>query len=282
MAMLRIKVVEVRLSILVIASAALLLGGAQGCSRLPFGHSATTDGVPDDPIVSATVPSPTMIASPEAPQGGVLVQTLAIPGTTSAETPPTAGVMQTLAVPATTANAQSDVIPTHVTADSAATGIAPSVGVDHITGVGSTAGVVPIVTTIPIGASGVVRSEMKKFTFHSPAEEARYNQAAAKFVDFCHDWQRMLHDRESNNLSHLTWQTRGGVQTTTYTGYGQVEGCETKESAEGVPIGKISYPEMIYNLTGKTPDEARHAPPKIVHQTHTLEIFSWEKDKWFY
>ncbi|MEA2647607.1 MAG: hypothetical protein QOG61_42 [Candidatus Binataceae bacterium] len=123
---------------------------------------------------------------------------------------------------------------------------------------------------------------MKKFTFHSPAEEARYNLAAAKFADFCHDWQRMLHDRESNNLNHLTWQTRGGIQTTTYTGYGQVEGCETKESAEGVPIGKISYPEMIYNLAGKTPDEARHAPPKVVHETHTLEIFSWEKDKWFY
>jgi len=280
--MLRIKVVEVRLGILVIASAALLLGGAQGCSRLPFGYSASTDAVPDDPIVSATVPP----QSPDAPQGGVLVQTLAIPGTTSTESPQSAGIAQALAIPGTTANVQSDVIPAHVAigtpVGSAATGIAPTTGVDQTTGVGSTAGVVPVVTTIPIGASGVVKSEMKKFTFHSPAEEARYNLAAAKFADFCHDWQRMLHDRESNNLNHLTWQTRGGIQTTTYTGYGQVEGCETKESAEGVPIGKISYPEMIYNLTGKTPDEARHAPPKVVHETHTLEIFSWEKDKWFY
>ena len=123
---------------------------------------------------------------------------------------------------------------------------------------------------------------MKKFIFHSHAEEARYNNAAAKFPDFCHEWQRMLRDRESNNLSHLTWQTQGGVETTTYTGYGQVDGCETKESVEGVPIGKISYMEMIYNLTGKTPNEARHAPPKMIHETHTLEIFSWEKDKWFY
>jgi len=123
---------------------------------------------------------------------------------------------------------------------------------------------------------------MKKFIFHSPAEEARYNNAAAKFPDFCNEWQRMLRDRESNNLSHLIWQTQGGVETTTYTGYGQVDDCETKESVEGVPIGKISYMEMIYNLAGKTPDEARHASPKMIHETHTLEIFSWEKDKWFY
>jgi len=253
--MLRIKVVEVGLGIVVAASAVLLLGGAQGCSRLPFGHS-TEDAVPDDPVVSAAAPSPAVVTSADAPQGGALVQTLAIPGTTA------------------------DVTPAHLSlgipANSAATGVAPT------TGVASPGGVVPVVTTIPVGASGVVKSEMKKIVFHSPAEDARYNIAAAKFPDFCHEWQRMLRDRESNNLSHLSWQTQGGVETTTYTGYGQVDDCETKESVEGVPIGKISSMEMIYNLTGKTPDEARHAPPKVIHQTHTLEIFSWEKDKWFY
>jgi hypothetical protein len=254
--MLRIKVVEVRLGIIVAASAALLFCSAQGCSQLPFGHSTTTDAVTDDPVVSAAVPPPAMVASPESPQGGALVQTLAIPGTTA------------------------DVTPAHlalgIPANSAATGVMPT------TGVGSAAGVVPVVTTIPIGASRVVKSEMKKFIFHSPAEEARYDTAAAKFPDFCNEWQRMLRDRESNNLSHLIWQTQGGVETTTYTGYGQLDDCETKESVEGVPIGKISYMEMIYNLAGKTPDEARHAPPKMIHETHTLEIFSWEKDKWFY
>jgi hypothetical protein len=123
---------------------------------------------------------------------------------------------------------------------------------------------------------------MNKFIFHSPVERARYEKAAARFPDFCHDWQRMLHDRETNNLQHLTWQNRNGAETSTYTSYGQVDKCEIKESVEGVPIGKISYMEIIYFLAGKNTDEALHAPPKLIHQTHTLEIFSWEKDKWFY
>ena len=144
------------------------------------------------------------------------------------------------------------------------------------------AAVKPGVTTIPIGADAVVKAEMKKFTFHSPEEERRYNLAAGKFPGFCHDWERMLRDRETNSLAHLIWVTHGGIESTTYTGYGQIDSCETKESVEGVPIGKLSYMEMIYDLEGKTPEQARQAPPKILHQTHTLEIFSWDKNKWFY
>jgi len=142
--------------------------------------------------------------------------------------------------------------------------------------------VVPVATTIPLGASGVVNAEINKFIFHSAAERAEYERASARFPNFCNNWQRMLHDRETNNLQHLVWQSRDGAQTSTYTGYGQVETCETKESVEGIPIGKISYEEMIYFITGKGTDEARHATPKLIHRTHTLEIFSWEKDKWFY
>jgi len=253
--MLRIKVVEVGSGILVAAGVAFLLG-IQACSQLPFGHSAATDAVPDDQIVSAAAPPATMVADAGSPQGGALVQTLAIPDTAGVVTP----AHLALSIPA----------------NSAAGDVTPA------TDVASPAHVVPAVTTIPIGAAAVVKSEMRRFFFRSPQEEARYNQAAAKFPDFCHEWQRMLRDRESNSLTHLTWQTQGGVQTTTYTGYGQVDNCETKESVEGVPIGKISYVETTYNLAGKTPEEARHAPPKVIHQTHTLEIFSWEKDKWFY
>lgn len=253
--MLRIKAVEVGSGILAAASVAILLG-TQACSRIQSDQSAAADVISSDQTVSTTAPPATMMADGTVPQGGALVQTLAIPGT------------------------GGDVIPTHlaltVPANSEATGVVPA------TGVASPGRVVPVITTVPMGASAVVKSEVKRFFFHSPQEEARYNKAAAKFPDFCHEWQRMLRDRESNNLSHLTWQTQGGVQTTTYTGYGEVDDCETKESVEGVPIGKISYMEMIYNLTGKTPEEARHAPPKMIHQTHTLEIFSWEKDKWFY
>ena len=61
-----------------------------------------------------------------------------------------------------------------------------------------------------------------------------------------------------------------------------VESCQTKESVEGIPIGKITYDELSYYLAGKTVEEARRSSPKLVHQVHTLEIFSWDKNKWFY
>jgi len=172
-----------------------------------------------------------------------------------------------MVMPGTTSIGGSNVIPAHLALT------VPAI---------SPAAANPAVTTIPLGASSVVKAEIKKFIFHSPQEEERYDQAAAKFPGFCHEWERMLHDRETNSLDHLTWETHAGLQTTTYTGYGQVDSCETKESVEGVPIGKLSYMEMTYDLEGKTAEEARHTPPKVIHQTHTLEIFSWEKNKWFY
>jgi hypothetical protein len=140
----------------------------------------------------------------------------------------------------------------------------------------------PAPKAIPRGTMTYVKAEVRKFIFHSPAEERIYNHAAALFPSFCQEWQRMLHDRETNNLEHITWTSSGGYETATYTGYGKVESCETKESVEGVPIGKVTYEEMVYYLVGKTVAEAQRAVPRLVRQTHTLEIFSWEKDKWFY
>ncbi len=141
---------------------------------------------------------------------------------------------------------------------------------------------VPGAQTLPTGASAVVKASVESFTFRSPAEKAHYEHAANLFPSFCQEWQRLLHDREVNNLAHLNWQLRQGYETATYTGYGQVESCDTKESVEGIPIGKITYEELSYYLTGKTIGEARGSKPKLVHQIHTLEIFSWDKNKWFY
>jgi hypothetical protein len=180
---------------------------------------------------------------------------------------PAGSLAQTMVMPGTTPDVPASPVPTHLALTEPA--IPPPA-------------VSPSVTTIPIGANAVVKAELKRFTFHSPEEERRYNLAAAKFPNFCHDWERMLRDRETNSLTHLTWVTHGGVESTTYTGYGQIDSCETKESVEGVPIGKLSYMEMIYDLEGKTPEEARQTPPKVIHQVHTLEIFSWDKNKWFY
>jgi hypothetical protein len=116
----------------------------------------------------------------------------------------------------------------------------------------------------------------------SPAQRRTYQRAASVFSSFCHDWERLLHDREVNNLEHLSWRSDGGLEVATYTGYGKVQSCECKASKEGLPIGKIRYEEILYSIAGKTVDEARHAAPKLMHEINTLEIFSWDKGKWFY
>lgn len=113
------------------------------------------------------------------------------------------------------------------------------------------------------------------------AQRKKWEQARAALPGFCQDWDRMLHDREVNNLSHLEWHQQQGYQTATYTGYGKVQACKQKESDEGVPIGKVTYQEMNYYLAGKSIDEAR-SHPQLVGKTNTLEIFSFEKDRWFY
>jgi hypothetical protein len=115
-----------------------------------------------------------------------------------------------------------------------------------------------------------------------PVERRRYERAASAFATFCRDWQRLLHERELDNLHHLSWRERGGLETALYTGYGKIESCECKASKEGLPIGKIRYEQINYSLVGKTVEEARHSQPKLLNEISTLEIFSWDKNKWFY
>ena len=264
----RTKMVERVLGQVGVAAAiSLLFFSVQGCANLPFGHNvdppAATADVSSVSSNDPTAASSNSVTPGSGALGGSLAQTTTLPGDapeTSAESsngspPMRLGVSVPLAAPATQAASAT-----------------PS---PH-------GAVIPVATTIPLGAAAVVNAEMNKFTFHSDQERVLYQRAAARFPNFCNDWQRMLHDRETNNLQHLIWQSRDGAQTSTYTGYGRVETCETKESVEGIPIGKISYEEMIYYLAGKSTDEARHTPPKVIRQTRTLEIFSWEKDKWFY
>jgi len=131
-------------------------------------------------------------------------------------------------------------------------------------------------------AESAVQSQNDALELLSPAQRTTYQHAASAFTGFCHDWERLLHERELDNLEHLSWREDGGLKTATYTGYGKVESCECKASKEGLPIGKIRYEEINYSIVGKTINEARHAAPKLIHEISTLEIFSWDKDKWFY
>ena len=112
--------------------------------------------------------------------------------------------------------------------------------------------------------------------------DIEFRKASALFPDFCKHWQQDLHDREVNNLSKLQFVEKEGFQTATYTGYGKIGECESHQSRDGYSIGRISYEEFVYYIAGKSEDDARHAPPKTVSDTHTTEIFRWDNGKWFY
>jgi len=140
----------------------------------------------------------------------------------------------------------------------------------------------PSQTAFPKGADSAIRTAVKRLVPSSLLDRRKYGRALATFPSFCRDWERKLHDREVNNLANITWQERNGYKTATYTGYGKIEHCECKPTPQGIPIGKLTYREMSYYLVGKTIEEAKHAAPKLLRRTDTLEIFSWEKNKWFY
>ena len=126
------------------------------------------------------------------------------------------------------------------------------------------------------------KAALKKINPLRLARDREYKKAAALFPGFCKDWERKLHDREVNNQTHIAWAMKDGWETGSYVGYGPVNKCECHQSTDGYSIGKVSYDEFQYYLTGKTPDEAKHATPKVTETTATTELFRWDKDKWFY
>ncbi|HTW86671.1 MAG TPA: hypothetical protein VMD75_01580 [Candidatus Binataceae bacterium] len=115
----------------------------------------------------------------------------------------------------------------------------------------------------------------------SALDERRFRTAAAEFPAFCHDWQQKLSERTRWNLNQISWHLEHGLESGTYTGYGVIDSCTTKLSRQGIPVGKLSYVEYTYALTGKTIEDAKHAQPKQVSTIRTLEIFSFDHNKWF-
>lgn len=121
-----------------------------------------------------------------------------------------------------------------------------------------------------------------KIHFKSDAARRMYQRAAAALPTFCKRWGKDLQHRVVHNLAHLAWKSKDGYMTATYVGYGNIEQCECKESAEGIPIADLTYQQYNYNLVGKTSKEALGATPKLIRTINTLEIFSWNHNKWFY
>lgn len=126
------------------------------------------------------------------------------------------------------------------------------------------------------------RAIVRGMTSDRMKRDIEFKTAAETFPQFCQHWEQNLRDREANNLQKLNYTEKEGFETATYTGYGKIASCEAHQSKDGYSIGKITYEEFIYYLTGKTKDDARKAPPQTVSDTHTTEIFRFENNKWFY
>jgi hypothetical protein len=127
-----------------------------------------------------------------------------------------------------------------------------------------------------------VKALVTKLTPDRIKRDIEFRKASALFPDFCRHLEQDLHERERNNLSNLKFSRRDGFETATYTAYGNIAACESHQSRDAYSIGKITYEEYTYYLSGKSQDEARHAAPKIINDLRTTEIFRWDKGKWFY
>ena len=127
-----------------------------------------------------------------------------------------------------------------------------------------------------------VNDVLAKLTPERQRLDRDFQQASAIFPTFCKDWDQKLRERETNNVAHLIWKFENGLETALYTGYSHVESCEAHQSPQGFSIGKLTYEEYHYLIKGKTEDEAKHAQAQPMDDTHTTEIFRWEKGKWFY
>ncbi len=127
-----------------------------------------------------------------------------------------------------------------------------------------------------------VKALVQKIAPDRLKRDIEFRTASETFPQFCVHWGQNLHDREVNNLQKLNYILKQGFETATYTGYGKISICESHQSKEGYSIGKITYEEFVYYVTGKTRDEARTATPQTVSDTRTTEIFRWENNKWFY
>jgi hypothetical protein len=109
-----------------------------------------------------------------------------------------------------------------------------------------------------------------------------YKVAAKLFPAFCDKWGGYLKERERNNLNHVAWRFENGFQTALYTGYSSIETCKSHQSSGGYSLGEIGYEEYHYLIKAKTKDEALKTKAKPIDDTHTTEIFRWDKGKWFY
>jgi hypothetical protein len=138
----------------------------------------------------------------------------------------------------------------------------------------------PVGPTGEVGATAPLAAAVQGFgdTFIG----RRFRTATKTFPAFCHDWQDKLIERERYNIERIIWHIDHGMETGTYLGYSPINSCTTKLSSGGIPIGKLTYQEINYTVSGKTLDDAKHAKPQQTSVMNTLEIFRWDQTHWLY
>lgn len=115
-----------------------------------------------------------------------------------------------------------------------------------------------------------------------PAAEVK--DPAAMFGEFCQEWMQKLAVRERDNRTQIRWQTGPDGTRGEYVGYSQDHTCKMKENGdpEAVPIGQITYRELLFRQSGTSADEAQSSTPQVVEITEVIEIFRFAEGKWVY
>ncbi len=132
------------------------------------------------------------------------------------------------------------------------------------------------------GVGAKVKAALSKTNAAGLIHEREYKTAEAVFPAFCRRWERLLRERERNNLDHIEWRLKDGYQTGVYTGYGRIESCACKKSAGGFAIGKLTYAELKYYVAGKRQEDAKRSKPAVFEIRPTTELFRWDHGEWFY
>ena len=105
-----------------------------------------------------------------------------------------------------------------------------------------------------------------------------------RFKAFCAEWMQKLATRERDNRAAIRWQTGPDGVHGDYVGYSQDHECELKngKDSKAVPIGKITYRELVYRQKGASVAEAKENTPRAIEATEVTEIFRYSKGKWVY
>ena len=127
-----------------------------------------------------------------------------------------------------------------------------------------------------------VKSLVAKLTPERIKRDIEFRKASALFPDFCKHWEQDCTSAKSITSRNCNSFRRKATKPRPIPAMARSPAASRISRKMVYSIGKISYEEFEYYIAGKSEDEARHAQPKTVSDTHTTEIFRWDNGKWFY